>query len=75
MLALCVYLAAADQVGKLLDNRAASTILAWLCWLAAIATVVSRLLSGVHWLTDIIGAMLVSASYICAYLAAAGGKR
>jgi len=51
------------------------TILSILCWLAAVTAVVSRLLSGVHWLTDIIGSLILSAALLCIYIGAAGNKK
>ena len=38
-----------------------------LCFVCMASMVVFRLLSGVHWLTDIIGGVILSASLICLY--------
>ena len=75
MLALCVFLSASDQIGRLVENRVYANILSALCWLCAAATPVTRLLSGDHWLTDIIGGVLISGFFLCLYLAAAGEKK
>jgi len=75
VLGVCVFLAASDQIGKLVENHVLGTILSILCWLAAVTAVVSRLLSGVHWLTDIIGSLILSAALLCIYIGAAGNKK
>ena len=36
--------------------------------LSAVISVVGRLLSGVHWLTDIVGAVLLSAALLSGYV-------
>ena len=41
-----------------------------LCWVLAVMTVVARLLSGVHWLTDIIGGVIISVFFLMLYNAA-----
>jgi len=52
-------------------------LLQGLCLLAGAVTVLGRLLSGVHWSTDILGAVLLSASLVFFFAAAvrAGGRR
>lgn len=75
LLAVCVFLSASDQIGRLVENRFCATALSCLCWICAGATVVTRFLSGGHWLTDIAGSLLLSGFFICLYLAAAGEKK
>lgn len=65
LLVLCVMPTAAMQLKERADKR----------WLAAAITVftvlmvVGRLISGVHWVTDIIGGALLSAGLVMLYLA------
>lgn len=67
MLVMCVMPTAAMQLNGRIKNRAASlgvniAIVAFVAFM-----VIGRLISGVHWLTDIIGGALVSISLILAY--------
>jgi undecaprenyl-diphosphatase len=69
MLVTCVMPTAAMQFDSRIKNRALR-----LCVNAAIIAfvafmVIGRLISGVHWLTDIIGGMLISAGLVSAYCA------
>lgn len=59
MLMLCILPAAA--------MRCRRKWLATVLWLFAICMVIARLLSGVHWLTDIIGGVLLSAGLVTLY--------
>lgn len=64
MLAICVFYTSAMQVAsRCKEIQLRNTILAVLGVLL-ILTVVSRMLSGVHWFTDIIGGILISAFLI-----------
>ena len=67
MLALCVLPTAMMQFkGRIRSNSARRGIL---CTLAALAgfMVVGRLISGVHWLSDIVGGVLLSAGLVAFY--------
>ena len=75
LLAVCVFLSASDQASKLIERTDIANMLSVCCWVAAAATVVSRLLSGVHWVTDIIGSLILSAFLLCLYLAGAGERK
>lgn len=75
LLAVCVFLSASDQIGRMLEKKEVAALLSVICWVAAAATVFSRLMSGVHWLTDIIGSVILSAFFLCLYLAAAGDRK
>ena len=55
---------AAMMLGKYVKNRAVCRALQTVCVTVIAATVIGRLLSGVHWLTDIIGGALISASLL-----------
>ena len=71
MLALCVLYTVFVLLGFSNWNyRFLASILRVLCILAMIAMVVFRLLSGVHWVTDICGGVLLSFSLMCFYKAA-----
>lgn len=53
-----------------LKNPTVSGLVRPLCWILAVLTAVTRLLSGVHWLTDIIGGIILSAFFLTAFYAA-----
>lgn len=71
LLTLCVMPTAMLQLSRRLrSGRLRSLVLAVLAAFTAFM-VVGRLLSGVHWLTDIVGGVLLSAALVCLYAAAA----
>lgn len=73
MLALCVIPTAMLQLGSRTKNVAIrKTVLAVLAVFAAFM-VIGRLISGVHWLTDIIGGALLSTGLVILYSAAYNG--
>ena len=65
MLAVCVFVTAAIALRRLLPEKKRLTLAAG-CLFAVLTavTVVGRALSGVHWITDIVGAMILSCSLI-----------
>ena len=67
MLALCVIPTAMMQLKTRIRNQALKNTV--LCMLALFAAfmVIGRLISGVHWLTDIIGGALLSAGLVTIY--------
>ena len=67
MLAVCVLYSAYYLLGKTKLEQGTVRILKVLCLVAIGAMVVLRLISGVHWLTDIIGALILSASLLLFY--------
>ena len=69
VLALTVLLSAADWCFRNLKQRYLRTASAAACIGLALLTIVGRFLSGVHWFTDILGGVLLSASLLCLYLA------
>lgn len=70
MLATCIFVSAPFACKHMIKNSLTHAVVSLLCFVFALLTVIGRLLSGVHWLTDIIGALLLSASLILLYLAA-----
>ena len=69
MLALCVFITAAFQFNKRIKEEKIKKIVVWSCIGLSVLMVVTRILSGVHWITDIVGALLLSAFLISGYLA------
>ena len=72
LLVMCVMPTAIMQLGsriknKILRNIIAVTIIAFIAFI-----VIGRLLSGVHWLTDIVGGTLLSAGLVMLYRAIVG---
>jgi len=74
LLAVCVFLSASDQAARMIDRTDVASLISVGCWVAASVTVLSRLLSGVHWITDIFGALILSSSLLFFYLAGAGDR-
>lgn len=75
MLVLCVMTTASMQLGERIQN---STFRKAVCHGIHVFTafmVVGRLISGVHWITDIIGGALLSAGLVVLYHAVVGLKR
>ncbi len=70
MLACSFFLSAPFAARHLIESRVLRVTVTALAALTAALTVVGRLLSGVHWLTDIIGAILLSAALVTLYVAA-----
>ena len=67
MLVMCVMPAAALELNSRIQNKAIKRCVFSIMALFTVFTVIGRLLSGVHWLTDIIGATLVSAGLVITY--------
>ena len=70
MLAICAFLSAAVQLGRAKGSTGFKKITRIVFWALAILMVITRTLSGVHWFTDIVGAVLLSAALLSAYRAA-----
>lgn len=68
LLAVCVLFTGALQFQARIRNELAKRICTIGCLVLIVLMVMSRLLSGVHWLTDVIGGILVSAFLISEYL-------
>lgn len=69
VLVLCVMLTAAMQVKQRLRSVFWQRFTLAVIWAYAVLMVLGRLVSGVHWLSDIIGGVLVSAGLVMAYSA------
>jgi undecaprenyl-diphosphatase len=67
MLVLCVLSTFALQMRARIKNKILRTALPWSSALFAAFMVIGRLLSGVHWLTDILGGVLCSAGLVLLY--------
>ena len=71
MLVCVVMISAAILLNTYVKHKGLRLTLQIFACLMAAVTVVGRLLSGVHWLTDIIGGVLISACLIAAFTATA----
>ena len=72
MLALVIFGSAALFSARYVKQRTAKTVLYFLCTALGIVTVVLRLLSGVHWLTDIAAGVFLGTALVELYTAASG---
>ena len=57
-------------LGKYIHNRGIRVLLQIICGILILAAVLGRLLSGVHWFTDIIGSIFISAALLFFFAAA-----
>lgn len=69
MLVLCIMPTAIFQLNQRLKTSVFKTALLWLMVAFTLFMVIGRLLSGVHWLSDIIGGTLISTALVSAYCA------
>ena len=69
MLVLCIMPTAIFQLNQRLKKSVFKTLLLWLMVAFTLFMVIGRLLSGVHWLSDIIGGTLISTALVSAYCA------
>ena len=74
MLALCVMSTAILQIRQRIANRALRGLGCALSGVFALFMVVGRMISGVHWLTDIIGGGLLSGGLVALYRFAVRSK-
>lgn len=70
MLVMCVMPTAIMQFHRLLPNKSIRICINALCGAFAVLMVAGRLLSGVHWFTDILGGILLSATLVMVYFSA-----
>ena len=69
MLAICIMATAAHQLFVRLTNKVARMVSVAVCAFIAASTVACRLLSGVHWFTDIIAGIFIGSALVFTYLA------
>ncbi len=67
ILIVCVMCTAVMQIRKRVKNEGLRMTLVSLCTVTAVVTVIGRLISGVHWFTDIVGGLLLSAALVYSY--------
>lgn len=67
MLVMCVMPTAMMQFNRFIKNNKARTIVNIFCGIFTGLMVLGRLVSGVHWLTDILGGALLSAALVMLY--------
>lgn len=70
VLSLCIMSTAIEQLARRIKNKALSAALCIGCGVLGSVIVVGRLVSGVHWFTDILGGVLISLAILLAYLGA-----
>ena len=67
MLMMCVVPTAIMQFQRLISNKRLRNIVNAFCGIYASFMVIGRVLSGVHWITDIVGGLLFSATFVMLY--------
>ena len=68
MLVMCVMPTAIMQLNERIGNKRIRKMIACIFSIFTVFMVVGRLLSGVHWMTDIIGGALLSAGLVMLYV-------
>lgn len=67
MLCLCLSSSTMIALHKMFPNKKTIYIIDAVCIISIIIMIIGRILSGVHWITDIIGAIILSSSLIMLY--------
>ena len=70
MMSVTFMLAAIQQFSMRLKKENTKRLVVISCYVIGIGIIVTRFLSGVHWLTDIIGALILSSAWFLLYLGA-----
>lgn len=68
LLSICIYVSAIYAFGRFDFSDKIKSIIAGVCAGLAVITCICRLFSGVHWLTDIIGGVLLGAALVLTYV-------
>ena len=74
LLTMCVMPTAMLQVRERVKNKRLCNVTLYGMGAFTGFMVIGRLLSGVHWITDIIGGLLLSAGLVCLYASVSKGK-
>lgn len=69
LLVLCIMPTAAMQLKDRIQNASGKRITLLLITIFAVTMIIGRVISGVHWITDIIGSLLLSAGLVKLYQA------
>lgn len=72
LLGLTVMIATAMIIGKYVKSKGLASLIRVVCVVIALVCVAGRLYSGVHWLTDIVGGVLLSVTFLLLFAAAKG---
>ena len=72
MLACVIFGSAIVMIGKYIDNDMLCKLLIALATVLLILVVVGRLVSGVHWFTDIVGGVLISGALVFTFIGIVG---
>ena len=67
MLVMCIMPTAMMQFHRLIQNKTVRIVVNILLGIFTILMIVGRMLSGVHWFTDILGGMLISSALVMLY--------
>jgi len=70
LLAVCVFIPAVFSAGRILKDKKISFVFTSIMAFLTVVTVICRLFSGVHWLTDMIGGGLYSLALVWIYIGA-----
>ncbi|MCR4721886.1 MAG: phosphatase PAP2 family protein [Lachnospiraceae bacterium] len=70
LLAVCIFIPGIFAVGRIVKEKTIAFIITLCMSFFAVLVVISRLFSGVHWLSDMIGGGLFGAALVCVYLGA-----
>ena len=67
MLVLCISGSAIIEIDRYIKDKKVGLTIKIILFLIILLTVVGRLLSGVHWFTDILGGLLISTCFVSLY--------
>ena len=70
LLVLGVMPTLTEQIGRRLENKRVKRVVKVFVLIFSVFMVMGRLISGVHWITDIVGAVILSTGLFCVYKAA-----